>query len=72
MMVVPIDGPTSVLCNKKIVITSTLVPQSTLGKKNSGIFCHAVRDAVAAQIHWIAHIDGRVNPEGVLTNLLTS
>ena len=72
MMGIPIDGPTLVFCDKKLVVTSMSVPTSTLTKKNLGICYHAVREAVAVGIHQIVHIAGEFNPTEVLPNLLTA
>ena len=67
-----INGPTSVFCDNKLVVTITSVPTSTLVKKYLGIFYHAVIEAVAAGIHQIVHIDGEYNPADVLTKILTA
>ena len=72
IMVVPIDGPTSVFCDNKLVITSTFVPTLPFPKKKLGIYYHAVREAVAVGIHRIAHIAGEFNPIDVLTKILTA
>ena len=72
MMGIPIDGPTSVFCDNKSVVTSMYVPTLTLAKKHLGICYHAVRESVAVGIHRIAHISGESNPGGVLTKLLAA
>ena len=70
MMGVPIDGPTSVFCDNKLVVASTYVPTSTLSKNHLGIYYHAVREAVAEGIHRISHIAGEFNLANILTKIL--
>ena len=70
MMGISIDGPTSVFCDKKSVVTSTSVPTLTFTKKHLGICYHAVIESVAASIHRIAHMDEEFNTKDVLANLL--
>ena len=54
---VPIDGPTSLFCNNKLVVASNLVPQYTLAKKHLGIFHQTVRYSFSVLTHRITHID---------------
>ena len=67
MMGIPIEGPSHVMCdNKSVVLTSTL-PSSTLKKKHNAIAYHRVREAVAAKIMNVRHIDGKDNIADILT-----
>ena len=70
MMGVPIDGPTLVFFDNKLVVISTSVPILTSAKKHLVVFYHAVREAVDVGIHHIVHISGEFNPADVLTKLL--
>ena len=72
MMGVPIDGPTSVFCDNKSVVTSNSVSNLTLAKKHLGICYHQVRESVATSIHWILHISGEFNPVDVRTKIFTA
>jgi hypothetical protein len=72
MMGIPIEGSTSVFCDNKSVVTSTSVPESTLNKKHLGICYHSVREAIAARIMRVTHIDGKFNLADCLTKLLAA
>jgi hypothetical protein len=67
MMGVPIQGPSQVLCDNKSVVLNTTLPSSTLKKKHNAIAYHRVREAVAAQIIKVRHIDGKDNIADILT-----
>ena len=71
-MGVPINAPTPVFYDNKLVVTSTFVPTLTLPKKHLGICYHAVIKAVSGGTHWIVHIAGEFNPADVLTKILTA
>jgi len=47
---IPIDGPATVLCDNKLVVTNSSVPVSVLNKRHNDICYHRVREAQAAQI----------------------
>ena len=72
MMGVPIDRPTSVFCDKNLVVTITSIKNLTLWKKHLGICYHAAREAVSTGIHRIAHISGEFSPTDVITKILTT
>jgi len=67
MMGIPLKGPSQVLCDNKGVVLNTTLPSSTLKKKHNAIAYHRVREAVAAQIVKISHIDGKENIADILT-----
>ena len=67
MMGIPIQGPSQVLCDNKSVVLNTMLPSSTLRTKHNAIAYHRVREAVAAQIVRIRHIDGKENIADILT-----
>ena len=69
---VPIDRPTLVFCDNKLVVTNTSVPTSALQQKHLGVCYHAIIESFAAIIHWIAYIAGEFNPVDVPTKLLTA
>ena len=48
MMGIPLDGPTSVLCDNEAVVKNTSIPESMLKKKHNSIAYHRCREAVAA------------------------
>lgn len=52
------------------VVTSSSVPHSTLSKRHNALAYHRVREAVAAGITKIFHIEGLKNPADVLTKHL--
>ena len=62
MFGVPIDGPTSILCDNEAVYKNTVIPESTLNKKHHSIAYHRCRKAVAAKTIQDAK-------EGTLNNL---
>ena len=67
MMSMDIDGPAIVFCDRNSVVTHVSEPSSTLKKKNLSIRFHMTREAVAAGIIELHHIDGDQNPTNPLT-----
>jgi len=67
MMGIPLRGPSQVLCDNKGVVLNTTLPSSTLKKKHNAISYHRVREAVAAGIARVYHIDGKDNMADILT-----
>ena len=67
MMRIPLIGPSKVLCDNKGVELNTTLPSSTLKKKHNAIAYHRVREAVAAKIARVYHIDGKENMADILT-----
>jgi Reverse transcriptase (RNA-dependent DNA polymerase) len=70
MMGVEVDGPTAVFCDNESVVKNSTHPESTLKKKHNAIAYHRVREAQAAKIVKIAHIDGTKNPADIFTKSL--
>jgi hypothetical protein len=68
---VPIIGPTYMFGDNQSVITSSTIPTSTLSKRHNALAYHRVREAIAAKIIKLYHIDGKDNPADVLTKNLT-
>ena len=71
MMGFTIDGPAVLLVDNEAVVKNTLLPSSTLKKKHNAIAYHKVREAVAAGIVKVAHVNGEVNMADILTKLLS-
>ena len=67
MMGIPLAGPSQVLCDNKGVVLNTMLPSSTLKKKHDAIAYHRVREAVAAKIARMSHIEGKENIADILT-----
>ena len=70
MMGMPISGASLLFCDNKGVVLNTTLPSSTLKKKHNAIAYHRVREAVAAKIINIHHIDGKENVADLLTKAL--
>jgi hypothetical protein len=69
MFGVPIEGPTSVYCDNKSVVTNASVPTSVLNKRHNAVCCHRVREAQAAGIINILWIGTEHNLADLLTNI---
>jgi hypothetical protein len=70
---IPIDGPTYVFCDNKSIVTNSTIPTSALKKKHNSIAYDRVREAVAANILWIAKVHSSENLADLLTKpLLTT
>ena len=65
----PLAGPSQVPCDNKGVVLNTTLPSSTLKKKkkHNAIAYHRVREAVAAKIAKVSHIEGKDNIADILT-----
>ena len=71
MFGIPIDGPTNVYCDNKVVTKNAIYPESTLKKKHNSIACyHQVHEAVAVGTIHVTKEDGKTNLANVLTKLL--
>ena len=70
MMGMPLHGPSLLFCDNKGVVLNTTLPSSTLKKKHNAIAYHRVREAVAAKVIQIHHIDGKENVADLLTKAL--
>ena len=64
---IPINGPATVLCDNKSVVTNSSIPASVLNKRHNAICYHRVREAHAAQIIRVAWIPGEMNLSDLLT-----
>jgi hypothetical protein len=70
MMGIPLDGPSWMFGDNASVITSSTIPHSTLNKRHNALSYHRVREALAAKIIYLLHVDGKVNPSDILTKPL--
>ena len=67
---VPIKDATYMFCDNQSVVTSGSIPHSLLQKRHNALAYHRVREAIAAGITKLFHIDGTMNPADVLTKHL--
>jgi hypothetical protein len=67
MFGVPIDGPTSVLCDNDSVVKNSSLPHSTLQKKHHSIAYHYVREQAARGAIRVAKIRGEDNLADLFT-----
>jgi hypothetical protein len=70
MMGIPIDGPAWMFGDNASVITSSNIPHSNLNKRHNALSYHRVREAIAAEIMYFLHMDGKYNPSDILTKFL--
>jgi hypothetical protein len=70
MMGIPIDGPSWLFGDNQSVITSSNIPHSNLNKRHNALSYHRVREAIAAEILYFLHMDGKYNPSDILTKFL--
>jgi hypothetical protein len=70
MLGIPIDGPAWLFGDNQSVITSSNVPHSCLNKRHNALSYHRVREAIAAEILYFIHMDGKYNPSDILTKFL--
>jgi hypothetical protein len=67
MMGVPITTSGTLLCDNKSSVLNVSLPSSTLKKRHNAIAYHRVREAVAAKIISVQHIEGKNNLSDILT-----
>ena len=67
---VPLDGPSWLFGDNKLVVTSSTIPHSTLGKRWNALSYHRVRESVAGGWIRFEHIPGTENPSDILTKAL--
>ena len=67
MVGVPIEGPSVLLGDNLSVVSSASIPSSTLKKKHTKIAYHSVREANAANIIVMGHVNSKDNLADVLT-----
>jgi hypothetical protein len=72
MFGVPLEGPTTILCDNNSVVLSSSIPESRLKKKHNSVAFHKVREAVAAGITRITHVISKENIADLFTKSLTS
>jgi hypothetical protein len=70
MMGIPIDGPAWLFGDNQSVIISSNIPHSNLNKRHNALSYHRVREAIAAEILYFLHMDGKYNPSDILTKFL--
>jgi len=70
MMGIPINGPTSVLCDNASVVKNSTVPESVLKKRHNAIAYHRAREAQAAGIIRVAWESGETQIGDLLTKLM--
>jgi len=61
MLGVPLDGPALMLGDNLSVVTSTMVPSSTLKKKHQVICYHRIWECVAARVVHFVHVSSKDN-----------
>ena len=67
MFGVEIEGPTSIFCDNKSVVTNASIPTSMINKKHNSICYHRVREANAAGTTRVGWILGEYNKSDLLT-----
>jgi hypothetical protein len=67
MLGVPVEGPSYMFGDNASVITSSTIPHSALGKRHNALSYHRVREAIAAGVLCLFHMDGKHNPADILT-----
>jgi hypothetical protein len=70
MFGIQLDGPATIFCDNKSVVTNCTVPESTLKKKHNAIAYHRVREAVAANTIRNAYVNWKSNNADILTKPL--
>jgi Reverse transcriptase (RNA-dependent DNA polymerase). len=67
MFGVPVEGPATIYCDNKSVVTNASVPTSVLNKRHNAICYHRVRESQAAGIVSVLWIEGKHNLADLLT-----
>ena len=70
MFGIPVDGPTSVLCDNSSVVQNTTAPESPLKKKHLSIAYHRCREACAAKTIVIGYVNTKDNLADLATKVL--
>ena len=70
MFGVPIHGPLWLFSDNKSVVTSSMIPHSSLNKQWNALSYHKVREAVASSFVRFKHIFTNDNPADILTKPL--
>ena len=72
MFGIPIDGPTSVLCDNQSVVNNSSKIESILNKKHNSIAYHATRWATAAEVIRVGKIGTEENLADAMTKRLAA
>ena len=70
MLGVPIEGPSWLFGDNKVVVTISSIPHSSLNKRWNAISYHKVHEAVAGGFIRFEHISTDQNPADILTKSL--
>ena len=70
MLGVPIDGPSWLFGDNKLVVTSSTIPHSGINRHWNALSYHEVCEAVASNIIRFKHIPINENPANILTKAL--
>ncbi len=65
-----IQDTTTILCDNKLVVLNMQLPSSSLKKKHNWVAFHKAREAVAAGIVRLGHVDSKENASDILTKSL--
>ena len=66
-LVVAIKGKSYMLGDNQSVVTSSTIPHSKLNKRHIALLYHWVREAIAAKVLDLLHIDEKTYPANVLS-----
>jgi hypothetical protein len=70
MLGIAVQAPTVMLIDNMLVVINSSIPSSTIKKKHNSIAYHKVREAVAAGIVKVTHVNSTVNIADLLTKAL--
>lgn len=72
IVVIPLDGPTSVFCDNEAVYKNTSIPTFTLNKKVHHIAYRICREVVASKVIQIVKEGTDTNLSDIITKILSS
>ena len=67
-----VSEPVTFFIDNQSVVTNTSLPSSPLKKKHDAIAYHRVREAIAAKIIRVFHVDSKFNRADILTKALSA
>ena len=70
MLGIPLDGPSWLLGDNKSVVTSSMIPHSSLNKCWNALSYHKVHEAIASGFIHFEYIPSGNNPTDILTKSL--
>ena len=70
MLGIPIEKPTTVLCDNNSVVLNVSLPSSVLKKKHNAVAYHRVREAVAARVIVVWYVRTFLNLADLFTKIL--